>query len=69
MVDTSIKVVILVISNIMKQSGYVHQNHKFRVFRQSLQISQVYPKVYKLKILKVLRRSIYMCFRYISPLT
>jgi len=32
---------ILAISHVMKSTGYEHQNHKFRVFRQSLQVSQV----------------------------
>jgi len=31
---------ILAISHVMKSTGYEHQNHKFRVFRQSLQVSQ-----------------------------
>ena len=30
---------ILAISHVMKSTGYEHQNHKFRVFRQSLQVS------------------------------
>lgn len=32
---------ILAISHVMKSTGYEHQNHKFRVFRQSLQENQV----------------------------
>jgi len=35
------KVVILAISHVMKSNGYGHQNHKFRVFRQSLQKGQI----------------------------
>jgi hypothetical protein len=33
------KMTILVISYVMKSTCYEHQNHKIRVFRQSLEIS------------------------------
>ncbi len=32
---------ILAISHVMKSTTYMHQIHRFRVFRQSLEISQV----------------------------
>jgi len=32
------KMAILAISHVMKSNSYEHQNHKFKVFRQSLQI-------------------------------
>jgi len=34
------KVAILALSHVMKSDTYKHQNHKFRVFRQSVEISQ-----------------------------
>jgi len=35
------KMAILAISHVMKSNGYEHQNHKFKVFRQSLQENQI----------------------------
>jgi hypothetical protein len=36
--------------HVMKTNGYKHQKHKFRVFRQSLQISQVRDKLEEYKL-------------------
>ena len=38
------KMAVLAISHVMKSTGYEHQNHKFRVFRQSLQIHAIGPR-------------------------
>jgi hypothetical protein len=37
---------ILSISHVMKSTGYEHQNHKIRVFRQSLQIFKMKEKTW-----------------------
>ena len=50
----------LPISHIMKSISYKHQNRKFRVFRQSLRISQVdvdcrYPKYHNFSDLSLFK--------------
>lgn len=39
---------ILAISHVMKLTGYEHQNHKFRVFQQSLPVTQ--DKINRLRL-------------------